>query len=194
MEPRVLFTGFTPFQEHERNASWAVAEAAAASFGADASARLLDVTFEEARSVASTRLARELIVAIGIAPTKSVRVERLGKNVRGTSSDNAGTVAPGTLVGAGPVQRVSRVAESGFADLLAARCPLPVVISEDAGEYVCNALFYHLLGARDEGGAEAVFVHIPQLDPSAAAHVGAALAEAARAWLEGSGTNGALPG
>lgn len=184
MEPRVLFTGFTPFQEHERNASWDVARAAAATFGAEAAARLLDVSFEEARIVAGTRLARELVVAIGIAPTGSIRVERRGKNVRGASRDNAGTVSPGTLLGAGPVQRVSNVAESRFVDVLAAECPLPVVTSEDAGEYVCNAFFYHLLGARDEGGAEAVFVHIPQLEPSDAAGVGAAIAAAARAWLD----------
>lgn len=180
--PRVLFSGFGPFREHARNASWDVAQAAQAAFGDGAEARLVEVTFAAAARVGGRPLATDLVVALGIAPYADVRVECVAWNRTSGESDVAG-VAPTGLDARGPEVRESAVGRSAFADALRDACPLPVRRSEDAGAYVCNALLYHLLGTTEAGGPPAVFVHVPQVDAAQAVDIGVAVAAAARAWI-----------
>lgn len=180
----MLFTGFGPFGDHDRNASWDVARAARDAYGPGADAQVVEVTYAEAARVGGQRLARRLVVAMGIAPYPEVRVECVGRNRAEGEPDVSGTRLSTPLDPAGPLARGLAAGLDGFADLLAAACPIPVVRSEDAGSYVCNALLYHLLRTTDFGGPPAVFVHVPQVDAAAASEIGRAVALAARAWID----------
>lgn len=40
---------------------------------------------------------------------------------------------------------------------------IPAGISTDAGTFLCNALYYHLLRSGERGGFDALFVHLPYL-------------------------------
>ncbi|MGO4781780.1 pyroglutamyl-peptidase I, partial [Lysobacter sp. 2RAB21] len=54
---------------------------------------------------------------------------------------------------------------------------IPAEISQTAGTYVCNQVFYglmHALSARGDAGVRGGFIHIPYSPAQAAHHAGAA--------------------
>jgi pyroglutamyl-peptidase len=63
------------------------------------------------------------------------------------------------------------------------RAGLPAAVSNSAGTFVCNHIFYGVMHLAAEGGFRAGFVHVPYLPEQAARHPGApsmALADIAR--------------
>lgn len=172
----VLLSGFAPFDGAATNESWeAVREAVPAlvARGVDAEAVELPVEF----GTASERLAEavrglrpRLVVAVGLAAGRTaITPERVAINIRDARiPDNAGAspvdepVVPGA-----PVGRFSTLPVKAMVAALEAD-EVPAAVSQTAGTYVCNDVFYalqHLL-ATDPAleGIRGGFVHVPSAD------------------------------
>lgn len=176
MTTDVLLSGFAPFDGAATNESWkAVREAVPAlvARGVDAEAVELPVEF----GTASERLAEavrglrpRLVVAVGLAAGRTaITPERVAINIRDARiPDNAGAspvdepVVPGA-----PVGRFSTLPVKAMVAALEAD-EVPAAVSQTAGTYVCNDVFYalqHLL-ATDPAleGIRGGFVHVPSAD------------------------------
>lgn len=169
----VLLSGFAPFDGAATNESWeAVREAVPAlvARGVDAEAVELPVEFgtaSERLEEAVRGLRPRLVVAVGLAAGRTaITPERVAINIRDARiPDNAGAspvdepVVPGA-----PVGRFSTLPVKAMVAALADD-EVPVAVSQTAGTYVCNDVFYalqHLL-ATDPAleGIRGGFVHVP---------------------------------
>lgn len=168
----LLVLGFGPFAEVRRNPSGALAEAVdgVRLAGRTVHGRVLPVSYRRGAALALGAVAAlepALVVATGVAVRRArVEVERYAHPPGPDAAPDVDGVGPEP--GAVGVY-TSTVDVEGFAAVLGG------AVSEDAGAYVCNALYHALLsGVR---GPPVVFVHIPRwgLPP------GALLA--ALAWL-----------
>ncbi|MGP5413685.1 pyroglutamyl-peptidase I [Brachybacterium paraconglomeratum] len=172
----VLLSGFAPFDGAATNESWeAVREAVPALVerGVDAEAVELPVEFgtaSERLEEAVRGLRPRLVVAVGLAAGRTaITPERVAINIRDARiPDNAGAspvdepVVPGA-----PVGRFSTLPVKAMVAALTAD-GVPAAVSQTAGTYVCNDVFYalqHLL-ATDPAleGIRGGFVHVPSAD------------------------------
>jgi pyroglutamyl-peptidase len=180
-QPRILLTGFDPFGGDTLNPSWQVAQALHGEHlgGAVVQALCLPCVFGAALDAlrAALRLHRPvLVLALGVAPGRAdLTLERVAINVDDARIPcNAGLqpidepVVPG-----GPVAYFSGLPiKAMVAALLDAG--LPASVSQTAGTFVCNHVFYGLMHTlrrrpRTRGG----FMHLPLLPEQAAAHANA---------------------
>ncbi|MBX3713926.1 MAG: pyroglutamyl-peptidase I [Lysobacter sp.] len=166
----VLLTGFDPFGGDTVNPSWeAVSRLHGKSIaGRQIVAEELPTTFDgapKALRAALRRHAPELVLCIGQAGGRaSMSLERVAINVNDARiPDNAGAQPIDTpVVRRGPAAYFTTLPiKAMHADLRAAG--IPAEISQTAGTFVCNQVFYVLMhalaGTRIRGG----FVHIPFL-------------------------------
>ena len=166
----ILLTGFEPFGGARTNPSWSAARAAAATLrseGLDAHAVELPCVFGEAVQVLEAALEQhrpDLVVCAGQAGGRPrVSLERIAINCDDARiPDNAGN-APidQPVVPGGPAAYFSTLpVKAALASLLAAG--IPAEVSQTAGTYVCNHLFYGLMHAlRLRPGTRGGFVHVP---------------------------------
>lgn len=191
---RLLYTGFEAFGEHAYNPAWDVADAAASRSSAEleAEAERMPVEFDAVRARAeewlqATRPAG--ILQFGLGETRStIDLESTARNVRGCRSDEAGRAtdeprplaegAPAELTSTAPVEALRAALERRIAGL-----ELPdVSVSDDAGTYVCNALYYHTLQIARLADLERppfiLFVHVPSLERDEARQLGRRFSEA----------------
>jgi len=189
-QPTVLLTGFDPFGGETLNPSW---EAVAALNGASiAGRRIVAVRLPTsfARSPRALRAAirkhaPELIVCVGQAGGRAqISLERIAINIddaRIADNDGAQPVDQ-PIVRNGPAAYFSTLPIKA---MLAAmrKAGVPVEISQTAGTFVCNRVFYALMHALAEDGNRLLdspndrirggFVHIPYLPGQAAGQPGA---------------------
>jgi pyroglutamyl-peptidase len=157
----IVFTGFGPFLDVEYNPSWDAAQAAAEVSGS--SAHLLPVTLQSARSIGGHAENAAMLVHFGVAKGRDeVCLERYAHNWWG----DRGAV-PTRLEDKGPAARECVLPLDAWAKELGCR------VSHDAGIYVCNATLYYALAATPE----AMFVHIPAVEPKRARDIGRSIAE-----------------
>ncbi len=186
--PKVLLTGFEPFDQDRVNPSWEVARALDGwcCEGTDASAARvvavqLPCVFGRAIEVldeALTAWRPTLIVGLGLAGGRAEFCpERVAINLDdGRIPDNAGhQPIDAPVVSGGPVGYFSGLPIKAIVrDLRAAG--LPASVSNTAGNFVCNHAFYalmHLLATRHADlGARGGFVHVPALPEQAARRPG----------------------
>ena len=172
----VLLSGFAPFDGAELNESWeAVRESVPAlvARGVDAEAVELPVEFGAGSALlaeAVRALRPSLVVAVGLAAGRSaITPERVAINLRDARiPDNVGAspvdepVVPGA-----PVGRFSTLPIKAMVAALAAD-GVPAAVSQTAGTYVCNDVFYalqHLLATEPAlEGIRGGFVHVPAAD------------------------------
>ena len=177
----ILLTGFQPFGGEQENPSW---RAVAALHGARIAghrvvARELPVAFGDAlkalrAALRDTRPA--LAVCVGQAGGRAqISLERVAINVDDARiPDNAGRQPVDVPVVAGgpaayfttlPIKTMRQaLQEAGF----------PVEISQTAGTFVCNHVFYGLMHAlRAQRQVRAGFIHLPYAPAQAARHAGA---------------------
>lgn len=174
--PRVLITGFEPFEQQEVNASWAAVQAVrdawdAESEGAELVAELLPVSFARAPRRLAELLADvrpDLVVCVGEAGGRSaVGVERVAVNVQDAripDEDGAQPVDVPVVPGGDVAHLSSLPLKACLAALREAG--VPGEVSNTAGTYVCNTVFYALADALAAGrapGARGGFVHVPRL-------------------------------
>lgn len=184
----VLLTGFEPFNQESINPAWEAVRALEgwSEEGFEVEVRQLPCVFGEANDV--LRLAVEalnpsIVIAVGQAGGRcDLSVERIAINIDDAPiQDNRRQQlvdqpieadGPAAYFATLPIKAIVReLREAG----------LPASVSQTAGTFVCNHVFYglmHLAAARlAEGGhapLRAGFIHIPYLPQQAAAHPGAA--------------------
>lgn len=167
---KILLTGFEPFGSHWSNISWEVARLlqAEARSGCDVRSLMLPVSYERAWE----ELKRELIgrqydcvLMLGLAAKRTdICLERLAINIDDADmADNDGIQRSGMLI-----ERESPAAYFTTLPIIQMREVLNgqgyhVKISNNAGSYVCNHLYFQALhwAKLQENAPEMGFVHLP---------------------------------
>lgn len=177
--PRILVTGFSSFPGAPRNPTERlIAEldrrnGELATLG-DVRLAVLDVDYRNLPQALS-RLGDEFRPDIAIHFGLSGRaggfvLERLARNVVGPLPDNTGYVPEARTICALADAYPSTLPLDAMRDALEG-AGLPVGWSDDAGDYLCNYLFYHSRAGLADGFAPPLsgFVHVPPLldDPMA---------------------------
>ncbi len=166
----ILLTGFEPFGGESTNPSWSAAREAAARLragGLEVQAVELPCVFGDAVRVLEAALEQyhpDLVICAGQAGGRArVSLERIAINCDDARiPDNAGNApVDQTVVTGGPAAYFSTLpVKAALADLLAAG--IPAEVSQTAGTYVCNHVFYGLMHAlRLRTGTRGGFVHVP---------------------------------
>lgn len=180
--PRVLLTGFDPFDGEALNPSWEAVRSLDGWVceGAMVHARKVPCVFGAAidtLGAAIDELKPRLVICVGQAGGRAeVSVERVAINVDdGRICDNAGCQpidlpivvdGPSAYFATLPIKAMVR-------DLRAAG--VPAAVSNTAGTFVCNHLFYGLMHrlAPTRGDVRGGFIHIPYLPEQALRFPGA---------------------
>ena len=177
--PRILLTGFEPFGGDPVNPSLLIARALDGEVvaGARVEAVELPCVFHRALSALDEALARTrpvLAVALGLAAGREgLSIERVAINVDDARiPDNAGAqpvdepIAPG-----GPAAWFSTLPIKAMAAELSA-AGVPASVSQTAGTFVCNHVFYGLQQRLVGTGVRSGFIHVPLLPEQAARYPG----------------------
>jgi len=179
--PCVLLIGFAPFGGESENPGWEAVRAldGDAIGGHRILARCLPVAFGvalDALRAAIDETAPALVLCVGQAGGRAqLALERVAINVDDARiPDNLGAQPIDVpVVEDGPAAYFSDLPIKAMrAALLAAG--IPAEISQTAGTYVCNHVFYGLMHAlRERDGVRGGFIHIPYAPAQAARHPGA---------------------
>lgn len=171
----VLLTGFEPFDQDLVNSSWeAVRQLDGMQLGDDVRivARRLPCAFATAGECLAQLIAElhpAMVIATGLGPGRSdISIERVAINVNDARiPDNLGEQPIDTAVVVdGPAAyfttlpikaMVKAVREAGIA----------ASVSQTAGTFVCNQVFYLLQHALTGSGVRSGFIHVPGLPEQA---------------------------
>ena len=174
----ILVTGFEPFGDLTVNSSQLVVERLAALRSDVVTAVLLTEYAESARRLRALidRHAPDAIVCLGVAQTRpAINLERVALNLDDAAlADNAGDLARGRMIADGaPLAYGSTLPLDAMLAALAERA-IPAVISNHAGAYVCNHVFYSARHALEQAGQSAPcgFIHLPALRQSPDSDIG----------------------
>ena len=184
--PRILLTGFEPFGGDTVNPSWQVAQAwhGCSVDNAQVHAVQLPCVFGQAvqaLQIALQRTRPQLVLALGQAGGRcDFSIERVAINVDDARiPDNAGAspvdvpVVPGA-----PAAYFSTLPIKAMVAALR-QAGLPASVSQTAGTFVCNHVFFGLMHALARsrrrgtaGPARGGFMHLPLLPAQAAGQAG----------------------
>jgi pyroglutamyl-peptidase len=181
MMKTVLLTGFEPFNQETINPAWEAVRALQGWKGKGFAVQVLQLpcVFGEANLVldeALQRLAPEVVIAVGQAGGRvDLSVERVAINVDDAPiADNARRqLVDEAIVEGGPAAYFSTLPIKAIVAALR-EAGLPASVSQTAGTFVCNHVFYGLMHRSAGSGRRAGFIHIPYLPQQAMAHPGAA--------------------
>lgn len=187
----ILATGFSIFPGAPENpTAWAMGAIDAQGWqpeGARLVTRVLPVKFDLWESELRPLLAStkpDAVVSFGLsAKATGVTLESTARNrVAADRPDFTGATSQSERVSPhGPAIYPTRLPLRDIAEALQ-RAQVPMARSDDAGDYLCNLLFYRLMEFAESGGPKvAGFIHVPYLDVQAArlAATGLPLAEIA---------------
>lgn len=166
MTRSILLSGFRPFGGAATNPSQELVEWVRRAPGAPAvETTVLDVEYDRAweqlrQAVERSRPAAVLSLGVSVeAP--GIRLERIARNLDDSAlQDEAGVVRRARVIAPGaPATLTTRLPVDDLATALRRR-DIPASISDDAGRYVCNHIFYRMLHELAPTVA-AGFVHVP---------------------------------
>ena len=189
--PRILLTGFAPFDGDADNPSWqAVSRLHGRQvIGHRIVARELPTAFGAAtRSLrkAMRDVRPRLVLCVGLAAGRSTfSLERVAINVDDARiPDNAGMQPIDVpVVGDGPAAYFSTLPIKAMRAALR-EAGLPAEVSQTAGTFVCNHVFYGLMHAlRHRPTVRGGFIHVPYPAPDGAGFDLARMAEGLRIAL-----------
>ena len=174
---RILLTGFEPFGKYKENSSWAVAEKVTACgvIGVEIFKKRLPVSFVgvgAALRKAVEECRPNVVVMLGqAAGIDYIKLERIAINMMDAAvADNDGFLPDEEPICAdGAAALFTDVDIKGLRRVLEEQGVLAKV-SNSAGLYVCNRLYYEALQlCKEWPGMKALFVHLPFYDgqPSA---------------------------
>ena len=174
---RLLITGFEPYLEYHENSSWVVAEQVSARgvAGCDVVAEQMPVSFMRVGKALREAVERhnpDVVIMLGQSGgSDRVKLERAALNMMDARNPDNDSLrpdeepisadAPAALFTPMPIKRLRAAIESAG---------VAVKISNSAGLYVCNRLYFEALRMCGERGAmRALFVHLPYYEgqPSA---------------------------
>ena len=169
---RILLTGFMPFGNHPINPSQQIVEAMANRGNDELEfiTEVLPVEYHAAGERIGTLIREhqpDAIVLLGLAArSDAIRLERVALNVDDAGlADNAEDLASGRVIEPdGPAAYWSSLPLDAMQQALQGR-DIPVKISNHAGTYVCNHLFYaarHFLEQRTVT-TPCGFIHVPAI-------------------------------
>ncbi len=175
--PLILATGFSAFPGAPENpTAWAIEELERTGWqpaGARLVVRTLPVTFEMWSTTMFPLLSAlqpEAVVSFGLsAKAMGVTLESTARNCVATDRPDFTGACSGTgcVNQHGPALYPSRLPLKEIAGRLQ-QAGVPMERSDDAGDYVCNMLFYKLMAAAEVSGPKvAGFVHVPYLESQA---------------------------
>ncbi len=154
----MLITAFEPFGDWETNTSADVGRAVADELGA----QLLVLPVDLGLAPALLREAcggHDAVLCLGLhGRARALRVERVGLNLADFEiPDNSGrTVTASRLEPGGPDARMSVVDVGAVVQAMRA-AGVPADISNSAGTYLCNAVYFTALQTR----LRSLFIHVP---------------------------------
>lgn len=179
--PTVLVTGFDPFENEPLNPSWEAVRTLDGQgiAGAEIIARQLPTVFGESNRVLGKLLQTlrpDVVIAVGQAGGRpEMSIERIAINVDDARiADNAGKQPIDTVIaGDGPAAYFSTLPIKAIVRELRVG-GIPASVSQTAGTFVCNHVFYGLMHAiaRQNLPTRGGFIHIPYLPSQAAKHPG----------------------
>ncbi|ARF54117.1 pyroglutamyl-peptidase I [Streptomyces gilvosporeus] len=168
--PRVLLTGFEPFGGEPTNPSWRAVRAAAAEPPPGFEMFAVELPCVYGGSLTALRAAvadtrPEIVVCVGQAGGRpDITVERVAINVDDARIPDVSGAEPvdEAIVPGGPAAYFSTLPVKACVAAVRA-AGLPASVSNTAGTFVCNHVFYglaHLL-ATELPGVRGGFVHVP---------------------------------
>lgn len=174
MTRTVLLTGFEPFNQATVNPAWEAVRALQGWSGAGftVEVRQLPCVFGLANQVikdAVDLLKPDLVIAVGQAGGRAeLSVERVAINVDDAAIlDNAGQQpVDRAIVDGGPAAYFATLPIKAIVREMRAR-GLTAGVSQTAGTFVCNHVFYGLMHHTAGTGARAGFIHVPYLPEQA---------------------------
>ena len=177
--PRILLTGFEPFGGDPVNPSALVCRALHGQRVAHATVHAVELpcVFGRALQALDEALAAHspvLVLALGLAAGRGeISVERVAINIDDARiPDNAGAQPVDVpVVAGGPAAWFSTLPVKAIVAALR-QAGLPAGVSQSAGTFVCNHVFYGLQHRLAGTGVRSGFAHVPLLDTQAAAHPG----------------------
>lgn len=154
----VLVTGFEPFGGSDVNTSQLVAEALGGVVLPVSYARAADTLRGAVRAADP-----DVVICFGQADREVISVERFALNLDGSESeDNDGVVSSAEIDPNGPVAYRSTLPVDEIVAALRAE-DIPAEASRSAGGFLCNRVFYVLMGLlEDRPGTTGGFVHVPE--------------------------------
>lgn len=171
----LLLTGFEPFDGDQVNPSWLVAQALQGQRveGVVVQAVQLPCVFGDALrelQLALTRHRPQLVLSLGLAGGRAeLSVERVAINVDDARiADNAGAQPIDEAVVAGaPAAYFSTLPIKAMVHEML-QAGVPAAVSQSAGTFVCNHVFYGLMhGLRRRRAVRGGFMHVPLLPQQA---------------------------
>jgi pyroglutamyl-peptidase len=165
----ILITGFTPFGEVERNPSQLIVECLAER-QPDLRTLVLPTEYHAAAEKVLTALREwqpDAVVSLGVAQSRTaITLERIAVNVDDASiPDNGGVLKTGDLIEPeGAIAYWSTLPLQPMLSALQTR-GIPAAISNHAGTYVCNHVFYAARHYIEQQGLHIPcgFIHVPGL-------------------------------
>lgn len=154
---KVLITCFEPFGIDTINSS----EECVKLLPAEIASVRLPVSYRRAPTIAIEQIEAvrpDVVISLGQAVRATITIERIAINIaKAASADNDGYTPDRTAIVAGAPDGIF----SPFnVDVISHRLRskgYPCQVSNTAGTFVCNALYYHLL----RSGVPALFIHLP---------------------------------
>lgn len=200
MTADVLLTGFEPFDGAAVNASWLAVQGVAATWNGPESLVIgeLPVVFDLSADRLDELIAEHrprLVIAVGLAEGRpQITPERVAVNIDDARiPDNAGfTPIDRPILEQGPAAYFSTLPIKAITSAIKA-AGMPAAVSQTAGTFVCNHVFYRLMdAAAARAGTRAGFVHVPPTAEHAhgtepalpLAHIAEALRIAVRTGLD----------
>jgi len=192
MTKTVLLTGFEPFNGADVNPSWEAARALDgwSGPGFQVAARELPCVFGRANLAlfdAIDALQPDIVIAVGQAGGRhEISVERVALNVDDAAiPDNAGQQpVDATIADGGPAAYFSTLPIKAIVRALRLR-GFPAGVSQTAGTFVCNHVFYGLMQHAQGRGMKAGFIHVPFLPQQVAGRADAAPSMALNDIIDG---------
>ena len=169
---RLLITGFEPFGSRNINISWEVAKAFEGK--ENISVIQLPVSFSKAHKLVIEEMSKAnytSIIMLGETSVTSdfIRLERIAINLKDAkSADNDGEIADEEPICQGsPTAFLSNFPIKNLCNNLNKE-DFKIKISNSAGTFVCNCLYYNLLKHITENSlsTKALFIHFPASEES----------------------------
>ena len=171
---RVLISGFEPGGGRDVNPTALLVEALnnheiEIPEGLKVEQILLPVTFEKAFEVFKEKIDvfnPDMVISFGLAANRDhIELETLAVNrIHADIKDNAGAAPQNQLINPdGPESFLSTLPVQGLAGALQKE-GLPVKLSSDTGNFVCNYLFYRLMETNQDTERLCGFIHVPMLE------------------------------
>lgn len=168
---RVLLSGFTPFGKYRLNPSWEAVrrlDGLHTGNGVTLFSTRLPVVYEQAadRLISAMHVIRpDVVIGVGLADKREqITIERVAINlIDSFTPDNEGSVlSDASIINGGPAAYFSTLPVREIINAIK-ETGTPAVLSNTAGTFVCNNVFYRLMHELEDygGSISGGFIHVP---------------------------------